>query len=334
MPQIYILWALLFLPVNLLTSLYLAILLGLQNILAYNLVNIIRALLNLFLLIASALLSLGLPGAIWSWLLANLGACLMVFWFLRKELRPIVSVPAPILAASFRYGIKSYPANLFTLFTYRLDTFFVNLYSGAASVGLYSTSVSSAELLWYVPNAISSTLFPKSATLDKDVGAQLTASNLPADLAADDPPHPGLRLPGSYLHPALLRREFYRCCAPLLVTAPRNCRHGPLEDHICQSERQRQAAVCHLFIRPDIHSDHPVGYSPYPKLQYRRGCRRLNHRLSARLLHVCLLVQPSNAYPLGPHCHSPACKTLPMSGSSSRRSSIASGRGTRRVPSL
>ena len=174
-PQIYVMWALLFLPVNLLTSLYLAIILGLQNILAYNLVNIIRALLNLSLLIASALFSLGLPGAIWSWLLANLGACLMVFWFLRKELRPIVSAPATILAASFRYGIKSYPANLFTLFTYRLDTFFVNLYSGAASVGIYSTGVSSAELLWYVPNAISSALFPKSATLDKDLGAQLTA---------------------------------------------------------------------------------------------------------------------------------------------------------------
>lgn len=99
----------------------------------------------------------------------------MVLWFLRKNVRVVVSAPRNILASSMRYGIKSYPANIFALFTYRLDTFFVNLYSGAASVGLYSTGVSSAELLWYVPNAISSALFPKSATLDKDIGAQLTA---------------------------------------------------------------------------------------------------------------------------------------------------------------
>jgi O-antigen/teichoic acid export membrane protein len=174
-PSVYIIWVLVFLPINVLTSLYLAIILGLQNIFAYNLVNISRAVLNLILLLFSSWISLGLPGAIWSWLIANLCAGLMVFWFLRKDVRLIIYAPLKILKSSLHYGIKSYPANLFTLFIYRLDTFFVNLYSGTSSVGLYSTGVSSAELLWYVPNAISSALFPKSATLEKDVGAHLTA---------------------------------------------------------------------------------------------------------------------------------------------------------------
>jgi O-antigen/teichoic acid export membrane protein len=174
-PPVYIQWVLIFLPINILTSLYLAIILGLQNIFAYNLVNISRAVLNLIFLLLSSSLRLGITGAIWSWLIANLCACLLVLWFLRKDIGLIPHAPRKILESSLHYGIKSYPANIFTLFTYRLDTFFVNFYSGASSVGLYSTGVSSAELLWYVPNAISSALFPKSATLDKDVGAQLTA---------------------------------------------------------------------------------------------------------------------------------------------------------------
>ncbi len=46
-PLVYLRWVLLFLPINILTSLYLAILLGLQNILAYNIVNISRVIANL-----------------------------------------------------------------------------------------------------------------------------------------------------------------------------------------------------------------------------------------------------------------------------------------------
>lgn len=174
-PPTYIKWVLLFLPINILTSLYLAIILGLQKILAYNIVNICRVVVNFFLLLFSSWQGLGLPGAIWSWLIAGICAFLLVLWFLRKDLRLMRFSPRKLFSSSLRYGIKSYPANLFTLFTYRLDTFIVNYFSGASSVGLYSTGVSSAELLWYIPNAISSTLFPKSATLDIDVGARLTA---------------------------------------------------------------------------------------------------------------------------------------------------------------
>jgi len=219
-PPIYIRWVLIFLPINILTSLYLAIILGLQNIFAYNLVNISRAVLNLILIILSASIGYGLPGAIWSWLIANLCACLLVFWFLRKDIKLIVFSPGKLLESSLRYGIKSYPANLFTLFTYRLDSFFVNFYSGASSVGLYSTGVSSAELIWYIPNAISSTLFPKSATLEKDVGAHLTARVCRQTLLITVPLAIVFGIIGRMLIPLFYGLDFIGAVIPFLLLLP------------------------------------------------------------------------------------------------------------------
>lgn len=40
---------------------------------------------------------------------------------------------------------------------------------------MYSTGVSMAELLWYIPNAVSGALFPKIPTLENKVASQLTA---------------------------------------------------------------------------------------------------------------------------------------------------------------
>ncbi len=217
---IYIRWVVLFLPINILTSLYLAILLGLQNILAYNIVNISRVIVNLFLLLFSSWISLGLPGAIWSWLIANLCAFLMVLWFLRKDIRLMIFAPWNLLSSSIRYGIKSYPANLLTLFTYRLDTFIVNFFSGASSVGLYSTGVSSAELLWYIPNAISSTLFPKSAALDKDVGARLTARVCRQTLLITVPLAIGFGIAGTVLIPLFYGLNFVGAVIPFLLLLP------------------------------------------------------------------------------------------------------------------
>jgi O-antigen/teichoic acid export membrane protein len=43
----------------------------------------------------------------------------------------------------------------------RLDTFLVNFFTGASQVGLYTTSASVAEMLWFVPNAFGNMVFSK-----------------------------------------------------------------------------------------------------------------------------------------------------------------------------
>jgi O-antigen/teichoic acid export membrane protein len=48
-------------------------------------------------------------------------------------------------------------------FNYRLDAFLVNFFLGPAGVGIYSVSVALAEMLWYLPNAVSFVIFPRAA---------------------------------------------------------------------------------------------------------------------------------------------------------------------------
>lgn len=41
--------------------------------------------------------------------------------------------------------------------------FIVNYFVGVTNVGLYSIAVAIAELLWYVPQAVATILFPRTA---------------------------------------------------------------------------------------------------------------------------------------------------------------------------
>ena len=63
-------------------------------------------------------------------------------------------------AAMMKYSIKSYPGMISDLVTLRVDTFFLNFFSGAAEVGVYTVAVSLASMLSYLPVAIRNVLMP------------------------------------------------------------------------------------------------------------------------------------------------------------------------------
>lgn len=171
--EIYL--VILVLPINLITLFLSSIIFGKQQLSAYNLVNVSRVISNLALQIISSVNQGGVPGAILAWFFSNLIALLVTLWFLRHDYPSQIFYPRPITSPVLSFGVKSYFANLLNLFNYRLDSFLVNYYSGPGNVGLYSVSVSAAELIWYMPNAISSALFPKSSTLERQQAAKLTA---------------------------------------------------------------------------------------------------------------------------------------------------------------
>ena len=170
---IYIILALL--PFNLFSSLSMSILLGEQRILTYNLIEISRALLILVLQILSFLIGAGINGAIFAWVTANLLVFIVTLYLLRDQFHIPDQSSMTVVRPAFLYGIKSYLANLLTFFNYRLDSYFVNYFINPSAVGLYSTSVSTAEFIWYVPNAVSNALFPKVAGLDTKVASAITA---------------------------------------------------------------------------------------------------------------------------------------------------------------
>lgn len=153
------------LPFGLLNGYFSTILQGLQRIVTVNLVNLAQGtvvlVLTIFLVIG---FQLDLLGA----LIASLGSgafSLIVFGnLLRKEsgvLRPRWSYY--VMKSTLSFGIRGHIGNMLQFFNYRLDMFLVNYFIGPAGVGIYSVSVTLAELLWYLPNAVGFVIFPKAA---------------------------------------------------------------------------------------------------------------------------------------------------------------------------
>jgi O-antigen/teichoic acid export membrane protein len=180
----------------------------------------LRALSNLLLQALAAWFHLGVSGAIGAWMGANIGALLLALWFNRDGLRFKLTEVKALLRAALSYGIKSYLANLMTFFNYRLDSFLVNYFLGQGSVGQYTTGVSVAELLWYVPNAVSNALFPKASTLDDATANRVTAQICRLLILLLIPLALLFSLGGSWLIPWFYGEAYRPSVAPFLWLMP------------------------------------------------------------------------------------------------------------------
>jgi O-antigen/teichoic acid export membrane protein len=208
------------LPISLLSTFLASILLGLQQIVAYNAINLINYGTNFIFQVASAILGGGVTGAILAWLassgLAFIATLVLSRHFAALDFRSV----GKILRPAFSYGIKNYVANLLTFFNYRLDSFLVNFISGPLSVGLYTTGVTMAELLWYIPNSLSSTLFPKVSSLDQNVATRITAQSCRQTLLVSLPLAVLFGAAGIYLIPFFFGVDFKPSVAPFLWLLP------------------------------------------------------------------------------------------------------------------
>jgi O-antigen/teichoic acid export membrane protein len=208
------------LPVILFTSFLASILLGLQDIIRFNLVDTVRIWSNLALQLGLFLIGGGLIGAVIAWAVSNVVALMLSVWFLRTKLSGTSGKIWSITKSAFSYGIKGYVANLLTFFNYRLDTYMVNFYINPASVGIYSTGVGAAELLWFMPNSISSALFPKTPTLDRSAAIRLTSQACRLTIFFMLPASIFFGLAGIFLIPRLYGQEFRPSVIPFLLLLP------------------------------------------------------------------------------------------------------------------
>lgn len=70
------------------------------------------------------------------------------------------------------YGIRLQPASMAGFFSYRADVFLISLFlRDPAAVGVYSLAVSIAELCFYIPDAVSTVLFPRVAAAERAAAA-------------------------------------------------------------------------------------------------------------------------------------------------------------------
>ena len=162
-------------PFSLLSVFFSSIVRGKQEFIAFNAITLSGVISNLLLQSLSSRLNGGVHGAILAWLGSTVVTLGVSFWYVKEHTQIAIAFPRAMLRNLTSYGLKNHITNIFTFFNLRLDTFFINYFVGSSMVGLYSTGASTAELVWNVPNAIGSALFPKSSAMEKEAATRLTS---------------------------------------------------------------------------------------------------------------------------------------------------------------
>jgi O-antigen/teichoic acid export membrane protein len=139
---------------------------GVGRLRAVSIINITALAAQLGVLMTLWTLHLLTPtSAILTWLVLSLGAAVAASALALSSPvhdAPIVH-PVGVLRNGWRFGVASWIASGLGLLSLRVDVFLVSALAGTAAVGVYSISVTLAELAWYVPNSIYTTLFPRVA---------------------------------------------------------------------------------------------------------------------------------------------------------------------------
>lgn len=164
------------------------VLLGLQDVVEYNRINVIDKILNLILLVGF-LFYIVSPSSV---LLATLlGAVAVSIWEIfvllkhvdfvrpseaegrepekiRSGLSALLNVDWQLLRQMLGYGMKAQVGNIIQRLNYRLDVFIVNYFLPISQVGIYGIAVALGETLWGVSGSIATVIFPiASASTDK-----------------------------------------------------------------------------------------------------------------------------------------------------------------------
>jgi O-antigen/teichoic acid export membrane protein len=120
---------------------------------------------TVLIFLLAGVLGLGVWGALFAFVAV---AAIQAPAFLVAAIRATRSVPA-VGAVSYRdllrYGLPLYPGSLTSFFGYRADVYLLAglLAQPSAPLGYYSMAVSMAELVFFLPNAVSTFFFPQVA---------------------------------------------------------------------------------------------------------------------------------------------------------------------------
>ena len=171
-PKKYLLLALLLLPLKIFTEYIINILLGLQKIKKFNLINPARTLTFLVLIIILLLgFGFGIMAAIVASIISLVVSGSLTFYWTFKETNILTKISLKLnksyIKNIFSYVFKTYLSAIFNLLHLRFDMFMINLYLTPMAVGFYSIAVGLTEKLWLISQSAGLVLFPRVSS-EKD----------------------------------------------------------------------------------------------------------------------------------------------------------------------
>ena len=165
---VYLKIALLFIPLNLLTVFLSWILLGMNEVPRYNLINIIRIISLAVFIVLACLFWNNILFCIIANLLAHFVAFTTALILLSAYLKKPARLNFNLIKDVLIYGWKGHLGDLLFIIITRLDSYLVKFFLGVKFLGYYSVSLV-AEHIWAIPMSIGMALFPRvSSSLLKD----------------------------------------------------------------------------------------------------------------------------------------------------------------------
>jgi O-antigen/teichoic acid export membrane protein len=153
-------------PAGMLATFVGTILYGRHEVKLYTTIMVGQAIVTLIaLILAVAVFRLGVPGAVGASVLVScLGAAVTFLAVRRVAGQNRGGKPVP-MRAMLSYGARAYPAGITGYFNYRADTLLIQalLVASAGPLGLYSMAVTMAELIFYIPDAVTTIFMPTIA---------------------------------------------------------------------------------------------------------------------------------------------------------------------------
>jgi O-antigen/teichoic acid export membrane protein len=163
-PKAFLLIPVVSIPFSLLSLYFQNILLGMQRILTFNGVDLAGKGVGL---IATVVVLRVLDFGVWELLIAGLiitaGASLLTVGLVVREAPPLGAIDWALARDMLRYGMRFYLACLCAYLVVRIDLLMVNYFNGVTEAGIYSVAVSFADLIYMLPIAIGTILFPRIA---------------------------------------------------------------------------------------------------------------------------------------------------------------------------
>lgn len=154
----------LIIPTNLIKSSLINLLLGLQDIIRFNKVNIADKLINFFVLLIFLLVFDSPFYVIFSTLLSTLIVEIILIYIIIIKYKVKPSLDFSISKKMMAYGFKAQISNTIQMINYRLDQFVINYYFTFSQVAIYGNAVSLGEALWQVSGTISTIVFPMTSS--------------------------------------------------------------------------------------------------------------------------------------------------------------------------
>ncbi|HET7646355.1 MAG TPA: polysaccharide biosynthesis C-terminal domain-containing protein [Candidatus Limnocylindria bacterium] len=147
-------------------------LIGKQRLRNYNLIVVAQSALMLIgVVVMVGLLDFGVEGALLSYVavavIAAIGTAVELGRAVADEPEEGGRVKLSQIAG---YGIRIYPASVSGYFSYRVDVLILSAIlgaSGAASIGLYTFAVSLAEMVFMIPDSVSTVFYPRVAGMER-----------------------------------------------------------------------------------------------------------------------------------------------------------------------